>query len=239
MSTPGTAAAAPAQGRGKPRRIGVFGGAFDPPHCAHVALAGVAIEQLQLDELRIIPTGDAWHKTRDLTAAHHRLKMAELAFGDLPLAVIDDREIRRVGPSYTIETLEELQAEQPGSALFLVIGGDQEAVFRRWHRWQDILDCSTVCVADRPLQSHSLGLAPGENQADVLAPGNSPETNLPQRVSLHLPLMPVSATAIRQHLAFQAAPEGALSCELYGTVPDAVASYISQHGLYQARPSSL
>ena len=238
MSTRDTAAAAPAQGRDKPRRIGVFGGAFDPPHCAHVALAGVAIEQLQLDELRIIPTGDAWHKTRDLTAAQHRLKMAELAFGDLPLAVIDDREIRRVGPSYTIETLEELQAEQPGSELFLVIGGDQEAVFRRWHRWQDILACSTVCVADRPLQAHSLGLASGEKQAEVLAPGNSPATNLPQRVSLHLPLMPVSATAIRQHLAFQAAPEGALSFELYGSGPDAVASYISLHGLYQARPSS-
>jgi nicotinate-nucleotide adenylyltransferase len=202
-----------------------------------VALARVAIEQLQLDELRIIPTGDAWHKSRDLTAAHHRLKMAELAFGDLPRAVMDDREIKRVGPSYTIETLEELQAEQPDSELFLVIGGDQEAVFRRWHRWQDILQKATVCVADRPLQNPSFARAPAANQSAVLVSGSSPATNLPQRVILHLPLMPVSATAIRQQLAFQTAPEGAFSGELDGSVPDAVASYISLHGLYQARPS--
>ena len=135
------------------KRIGFFGGAFDPPHNAHLALAQTAIEQLQLDELKIIPTGFAWHKDRPLSAAEHRLKMARLAFSGLERVSVDDREILREGHSYTIDTLEALQAEEPDAAFFLLIGGDQLAAFTRWHRWQDILSRATVCVAERPLQA--------------------------------------------------------------------------------------
>ncbi|MGA1168233.1 MAG: adenylyltransferase/cytidyltransferase family protein, partial [Burkholderiaceae bacterium] len=69
------------------RCVGIYGGAFDPPHQAHVALAQAALAQLALDQLYIVPTGDAWHKTRPLSAAAHRLRMAELAFADLSGAV--------------------------------------------------------------------------------------------------------------------------------------------------------
>ena len=100
-----------------PRKVGLFGGSFDPPHVAHVALAEAALGQLGLDELRILPTGQAWHKSRALTAAEHRLAMARLAFGHLPGAVVDDRELLRAGATYTIDTLRELAAEQPGAQL--------------------------------------------------------------------------------------------------------------------------
>ena len=103
-------------------RVGVFGGAFDPPHIAHVALARAAVEQLQLDELRIFPTGQAWHKAQTLSAPEHRLAMARIAFADVPRAVIDDRELRRPGPTYTIDTLRELMAERPQAQLFLASG---------------------------------------------------------------------------------------------------------------------
>ena len=75
----------------QPRRVGLFGGAFDPPHCAHVAIARAALDQLALDELRIIPTGVAWHKSRSLSPAADRLAMVRLAFADLPGIVIDER----------------------------------------------------------------------------------------------------------------------------------------------------
>ncbi len=78
-------------------RLGVFGGAFDPPHIAHMALAKHAIEQLHLNDLRIIPTGDAWHKDHTLTASPHRLAMVRLAFEGQPQVVVDDREINRAG----------------------------------------------------------------------------------------------------------------------------------------------
>ncbi len=95
----------------QPRRIGLLGGAFDPPHRAHQALARAAIEQMQLSELRILPTGQAWHKARPLSPAPHRLAMARLAFEGLPQATVDDRELRREGPTYTVDTLRELAAE--------------------------------------------------------------------------------------------------------------------------------
>ena len=81
------------------RRIGLYGGAFDPPHTGHHALAACAIRQLQLDVLHVLPTGDAWHKTRALSDATHRMAMAALNFADLPEVLIDDRELLRRGPS--------------------------------------------------------------------------------------------------------------------------------------------
>ena len=208
------------------KRIGVFGGAFDPPHNAHLALAQTAIDQLQLDELKIIPTGFAWHKDRPLSAAEDRLKMAQLAFSGLPRVSVDVREIKREGHSYTIDTLEALQAEEPDAAFFLLIGGDQLAAFTQWHRWQDILSRATVCVAERPLQASA--------PADVLALTPA----LRQSIHLQLPPMTVSATAIRQRIASHTGSPHTSQPDLAGLVPDAVARYISLHGLYQARPTS-
>ena len=82
----------------RPLRVGMFGGAFDPPHRAHRALAEAALHQLGLDLLLVLPTGLAWHKSRGLTAAAHRVAMCELAFAGLPHLRIDQREIRREGP---------------------------------------------------------------------------------------------------------------------------------------------
>ena len=115
-------------------RLGMFGGAFDPPHMAHRVLAQAAVDQLRLDELRVFPTGQAWHKERTLTPAQHRLAMAQLAFEDLPKVVVDARELQRAGATYTIDTLRELSAEHPGAELFLVMGEDQAAAFTTWRR---------------------------------------------------------------------------------------------------------
>ena len=101
-----------------PRRIGVFGGAFDPPHRGHTALAQAALDHLDLDLLLVVPTGTAWHKSRPLSDAQHRLAMCALAFGDVSRAQIDDCEIVRSGPSYTVDTLQALHQAYPGAAFF-------------------------------------------------------------------------------------------------------------------------
>ncbi|MDB5871353.1 MAG: hypothetical protein JWQ07_795 [Ramlibacter sp.] len=190
----------------------MFGGAFDPPHVAHVALARAAVEQLQLDELRIFPTGQAWHKAQPLSDAAHRLAMAQIAFGDLPRTVIDERELRRPGPTYTIDTLRELKAEQPAAQLFLVMGEDQAVSITRWREWEAVLALATLCMAARP----AAGAAP------------SAEPVLPAQARLHLlrlPAMPESATGVRERVA---AGEG-----IAHLVPAGVARYIDQHSLYQ------
>lgn len=191
-------------------RVGMFGGAFDPPHLAHRALAQCALEQLQLDLLHVMPTGQAWHKTRPLTAAAHRLAMSELAFGGLPRLQLDDREIRRDGPSYTLDTLRELQADHPGAALFLVMGQDQARALPTWRRWEDILDIATICVADRDLLT---GEASGPQDATDA-----------RFVRLRMPTMDISATGIRARIA-----EGQGITPL---VSPAVARYIEDHHLY-------
>ena len=143
------------------QRLGIFGGSFDPPHTAHIALARHAVAQFNLDELRILPTGDAWHKMRSLTPSPHRLAMTRLAFADVPHAVVDSREIDRSGATYTVDTLLELKSEVPQAALFLFIGADQAHAFKTWHRWADILALATVVVAQLKdhLERERAGLA--------------------------------------------------------------------------------
>ncbi|RYX95800.1 MAG: nicotinate (nicotinamide) nucleotide adenylyltransferase [Comamonadaceae bacterium] len=207
-------------------RIGIFGGAFDPPHNAHVALAEAAVGQLQLDRLHVIPTGHAWHKARALSPAADRLEMARLAFGELKKVTVDSREINREGPTFTIDTLEAIQHENPGAQLHLVIGADQYTAFSGWHRFADILKIAIICIADR---AHSAGLA-----------DHSDAKNLPGATirRLILPLMAVSATQVRQ-LAAQAASTGPAPLEppesaIAQLVPPAIARYISSHRLYRA-----
>ena len=197
-------------------RIGVFGGAFDPPHNAHVALARAALTQLELAELRVFPTGQAWHKARPLSRAEDRLAMAGLAFADLPGVVVDARETRRDGPTYTLDTLRELRNERPGTQLVLLIGADQAAALRSWHGWEEILSIAIVSIAHR---------ADSTGAADRFDPQNLAPLPAGSRFeSLDLPLMDISATDIRSRAA-----RGA---DISALVPPAVARYIDRHHLY-------
>lgn len=200
-----------------PLRIGMLGGAFDPPHEGHRALAQAAVAQLQLDVLHVVPTGDAWHKTRTLTAAAHRLAMAHLAFEDVSGVLIDSTETARVGPSYTIDTLSALRTRYPGAKLYLVIGQDQAMAFQQWHRWQEITSFATICVAKR---ADSAGAA---GKLNVL---------FPEQASwqlLDMPLQDASSTEVRRKLM-----QGE---DLEGLVFGPVARYIALHHLYLTQAS--
>ena len=199
-------------------RVGVFGGAFDPPHNAHVALVEAALAQLDLAELRIFPTGDAWHKQRTLSAANHRVAMAQLAFGGLERTVVDARETVRPGPTYTLDTLRELQQEQPGAQLVLIMGADQAASLPQWHGWQEILSIAIVSVAQR---------AGAAGPADAVGPRILASLPSAARVeTLEIAPMDTSATDIRTRAA--------TSVDFSRLVPPAVARYIDQHHLYRS-----
>lgn len=194
-------------------RVGVYGGAFDPPHLAHLALAQAAVTQLQLDALHIVPTGQAWHKARALSSAAHRLAMAELAFAGLARVQVDAQETQRQGPSYTVDTLLALGQRYPQAQLFLIIGTDQARALPTWQRWQTLLSVATICIADRAVKSP----ASSQNDLEPLAQ--------PQFLRLELPLMPQSSTDIRQRAAS--------GLGISHLVPDPIARYIAQHQLYQ------
>jgi nicotinate-nucleotide adenylyltransferase len=193
-------------------RIGVFGGAFDPPHLAHRALLETALDELKLDRLHVVPTGEAWHKPRQLTAAAHRLAMVQLAFGDVPKICIDTREINRVGPSYTIDSLRQMAAEAAGAEWFLIMGADQAATLTSWHEWEAIVQLAIICVATR---AH-----PSITNDTIEAERLFPERFL----HLSLPALHISATQIRSNIA-NGQPVQTL-------VSEPVARYIADHHLY-------
>ncbi len=193
-------------------RWGIFGGSFDPPHRAHAGLIAMAIEQLKLDRLLVVPTGFSWHKVRNLSPAPQRLAMAELAFAGIGNVAVDGRETRRTGPSYTIDTLQEIQGEHPGVDWFLLMGEDQAVKLSTWHRWQELVQSATICVAERDVK------IVGSDQFVL------PLALQARFVKLKMPLNEVSATFIRAKVARHE--------DVAALVGEPVARYIAQHRLY-------
>jgi nicotinate-nucleotide adenylyltransferase len=197
-------------------RVAIFGGTFDPPHLAHLALAHAASSALDLAEVRWVPTGQPWQKLlggRNITPAVHRVAMVEAAIGGEggdARFTLDRIEVDRTGPSYTIDTVTALAAREPGHKWVLLIGQDQYAGLHTWRGWRELLARVTLAVANRP------GVA-AEPAPEVRA--------LPHRV-VPLPMLDISATDIRARVA-----AGQGIAEL---VPAEVAGYIARHGLYRA-----
>ncbi len=192
------------------RRVGLFGGSFDPVHNAHVALAQAALSELKLDEVRWIPAGQPWQKTRAITAAQHRAAMLQLAIAAQPRFVLDRTELDRPGQSFTLDTVRALATAQPGTKWFLLIGQDQYANLHTWRDWQALLGLVVLAIANRP----------GDQR--------SPHTDVqrfPHRM-VPLPMLDISSTDIRQRAA-----RGA---DISHLVPPAVARYIETHGLYRS-----
>lgn len=197
-----------------PRRVGWFGGSFDPVHLAHLGLARCALEQLGLDELRWVVAGQPWQKAgRVLADGAHRAAMVGLLIEDEPRFVLDQRELRRSGPSITLDSLREYEAEQPDrgdDAIWLVIGQDQLAGLPSWRGWEALVARVTLAVAARAGQA--------VNAPAALAAR-------PHRlVTLAMPAMQWSSTEVRR----LAAAGG----DVRPMVGERVAGYIARHRLY-------
>ena len=131
------------------RRIGLFGGTFNPPHKAHLRLAEKALEGARLDRVLIMPAFVPPHKeAKELLSGADRLELCRRTFCGEKFE-ISDLELRRKGKSYTVETLEELKKLYPGDEFFLIIGSDMLLSFDRWYRFEEILKMAKLCVMTR------------------------------------------------------------------------------------------
>ena len=132
------------------RPFGVFGGMFDPVHFGHLRTAHELHELLGLEAIAFVPAGDPPHRAAPLADAETRLAMLRAAVGDDDRFRVDDRELRRRGPSYTVLTLEELRTERGAQPIVLIMGMDAYAGIDRWHRSADLLALAHIVIALRP-----------------------------------------------------------------------------------------
>lgn len=199
----------------------VFGGTFDPVHRAHISAARKVSRVLNGAPVRLLPNAVPPHRPQPGANAEHRLAMLQLACADHPELTVDDRELSRQGPSYTLDTLRELRRLEDSAPLILVLGADSFANLQHWHQWQAFPALCHLVVLPRP---GAMAPAP-----DVIAafPEGSPqallETPAGRRLMLSAPLLDVSATAVRQALAEKH------HCP---AVNPAVLAHIHRYGLY-------
>jgi nicotinate-nucleotide adenylyltransferase len=200
-------------------RLGILGGAFNPPHIAHLVCAQEALVQLELDSVVFIPVGVAPHRElQDDPGPEARLEMVELAIADDDRFTTSRIEIDREGPSYTLDTLEQLKAESPDDELFLILGGDQAAALASWHEPEKLLERATLAVFER--------MSWGRN-AIVIKLGRMPGV---ERVRyLDMPLIQVSSSAVRRRVR-----DG---LPIRYLVPDKVVEYIATNELYGGQGS--
>lgn len=196
-------------------RVGIMGGTFNPPHLGHLVCAQEAYLQLGLDLVTLIPARTPPHKAvDDEPGAEHRLELCRRAVLGDDRFCVSELEIARSGPSYTVDTLEELHSRNPDHDLFLILGGDVAAGLPRWHRPERVMSLATVAVAKRrgtPREAVETALAE--------LPGGERAAFFP------MPRIAISSTLIRRR-ARRGEPIRYL-------VPDAVSDYISEHSLYR------
>lgn len=195
-------------------KIGVLGSAFNPPHLGHLALAQEALWQLGLDEVILVPTGDAPHKRiADDPGREQRMAMTRLAAADDSRFSVSGLEVEREGPSYTAETLRLLAAERGGAELVFVMGADAAVGLESWHRPEQVVELARLAIARRA----------GISDADVATVLRSLGA-ADRATMLEMPQFGVSSSAVRERAA--------AGRPLRYLVPEAVARFIEEKGVY-------
>ncbi len=195
-------------------RIGILGGTFNPPHLGHLVAAQEAYRELDLDQVMLIPAGTPPHKPVDEEPGpEHRLELCRLAVGDDERFTVSDLELRRDGPSFTVDTLDVLSTQSPSDDLFLILGGDIAAGLPKWHEPERVLELATVAIAKR------------RGTAKAAVEGALAQLKGGERARFfQMPRIGISSTMVRRRVR--------AGQPIRYFVPDGVMHYISRHGLY-------
>ena len=193
-------------------RLGVFGGTFDPIHLGHLRAAENALDSLELDRVSFIPAGTPPHRAQPSSSALDRYAMTALATAGHPRFAVSDVELRRDGPSYTVDTVAGLRRDRPDAEVFVIVGSDTFPEMATWKEHERLLALCTVAVVGRP----------GEARPEVAVPARSAA---PRVARVSGPGLDISASAIRGRVRERKS--------IRYLVPDAVADYIEKRALYR------
>jgi nicotinate-nucleotide adenylyltransferase len=211
-------------------KLGVLGGTFNPIHLAHLRLAEELRETLGLDRVLLIPAGEPALKRSGLAAAAHRLEMARRATASNPALEVDDQEVRRAGPSYTVDTLRALRERSPGAELWFLVGADTLPELEAWREPAQLFALANFAVATRPGYAARLReLLPRA----LAAPFRDGPRGLVHASGNELRAVSFTALAISASDIRRRAARGE---SIRYLVPDEVREYIAKHHLYQDEP---
>lgn len=210
--------------------LALLGGTFDPVHYAHLRCADEARVKLGLKSLYLLPAGVPPHRVSPQASNPQRLKMLQLALAEFPQLLIDTRELDRDGPSYMVDTLQELRNESPQRPLLLVIGQDAANDLDRWQRWQDLFELAHIVIMTRPGQRPAYRSELEQKierrlHADVQSLLESTAGGV---LALQVEAIDVCATTIKTMISLGRSPRSML--------PGPVLDYIHEEGLYQPQP---
>lgn len=210
--------------------VAIFGGTFDPVHYGHLRAASEVAEILGVSDFRLLPAGQPPHRDGAWAAARHRLAMLELALAPHADLGVDDREVRRSGPSYMVDTLAAIRAERGDAPILLCLGQDAANTIEQWHRWQELFDFAHLVVMTRPRSRprHPRSVADFLGRRRVRRPGQLMDAAAGRVCSVQVTRLAISSTDIRQQLAEGRDPRFLL--------PSTVLAYIRKHGLYDSAP---
>ena len=190
-------------------RIGVMGGTFDPIHHGHLVAASEVAHSFDLDEVVFVPTGRPWQKEK-VTAGEHRYLMTVIATASNPSFTVSRVDIDRDGPTYTIDTLKDLQAQRPGAELYFITGADAVAQILSWRDHDELWGLAHFVAVSRP--GHDLSTA------------GLPSDDVSQ---LEIPALAISSTDCRERVG--------RGDPVWYLVPDGVVQYIAKHHLYRSK----
>ncbi|NOT84137.1 MAG: nicotinate-nucleotide adenylyltransferase [Methylococcaceae bacterium] len=210
--------------------IGIYGGTFDPVHFGHLRTALELKSLFKLTEVRLIPCANPPHRAVPLTPPLMRLQMLQLALANRQGLVADACELARTGPSYTIDTLRELRAEQGDTPMLLFMGMDAFAGLALWHQWQHLFDYAHIVVITRPGFKMPLDL-PFFDQRLAINAEVLPTIPNGKLFFQSVTQLDISATAIRLLIARREDPHFLL--------PDSVIDFILQHKLYKTEQAAI
>ena len=209
--------------------IGVFGGTFDPIHFGHLRTGYELLQLLRLEEVRYLPCGLPPHRGVPVASGKARLEMVRAAVAGRPGLVVDDRELRRDGPSYSVDTLGDLRQDFPDRSLCLIVGMDAFLGFPGWSRWQEIFELAHVVVAKRPgWTAPDMGELEAVLEQRLTAKVNELHNAVSGRIYIHaVTQLEISSTAIRQMVSAGQEPRF--------LVPDETCEIIKRSGCYSDR----